>query len=189
MTVTAVFATEDYALGISDLRRTHMETGEHFDDAPKVCRAGDCLAGYSGHWAFGTRALEILKRELQPGSHLEKAAAIGQAYLDELWKHVPRDETDLTLFFAGRDEGGRMAIIDISTHTDYQAMKTEIPPGGIQWRYAFADYDPGPWLERQFKGAQDFPLPWVRRVAKKMIKQAAKLDKYVSKECRIVVLE
>jgi hypothetical protein len=82
-----------------------------------------------------------------------------------------------------------MTLYDTSIHEGYKIMRTDISPEGIRWRCSFAEYDPAPWLGKQFRGVKTFELPWVKRIAKKLVKHVADNDTYVSRERKIEILE
>lgn len=189
MTLTAMFATQDWALGVSDMRRTNLKTGQQIDDTPKVLKVNDLLAGWSGHWVYGKLAMDLLQKHLRPGDTVERAAALGQGFIQELLKEQTPEEVDLTLHFCGRDNSGKMVLLDTSVHEGYKIMRTDIPPEAIRWRCSFAEYDPAHWLGKQFRGVKSFELPWVKRIAIKLVKHVADNDIYVSRERKIETLE
>lgn len=190
MTLVATFATNDFAVMVGDRRRTNVkDTIIQFDDCTKVVKVNNkLLVGHSGDYYIAMDMIDILSPYIKEDDPLEKVVYSFKCFIDSLWnKGLDKDKVQLTLHFAGVLENGHLGIARISSFEDYQIVPIDIPSGQIMWDLSIANHNPSEWLSsHNFKG---ITVGYIKRLAKRLVKEVSRKDNFVSKDYDIVSIE
>lgn len=192
MTMIASFATQDYALMVSDLRRTNMnDLTEFYDDCPKTQKINDnILVGYSGNAELAKNILNFLTPQFPVNASIEFIASVLKRQIEILSAmDIMKNELDVTFHLVGTDETGQMSLTQISQFNGFDYKFIKPLKNEIKWTISYAGYDPEQWLSKRINNSNGLTLGKLKKIATDLILHTSKKDKFVSPKCEIRIIE
>lgn len=178
MSLVIAYATEHFTVMSGDFRRINIENNdEYYDDTPKIQKVNKGIVlGLTGDCTLSLSLSDYVKNNSFNDLRLEEVAE-----LVSTWLNVNSKEgSQQTVILAGCNE-----LVTISHENKFSPIFERPQKNGIIWRMAFANVNPEPLILKELNNIKKLTSKSIRNLAKKVNKQVAKEDTFVSERCSL----